>query len=208
MSRFFMFLLCFSFIGCVSTPKKDEVVSNSLDNLKERPTWTVEGRFREFLKSLTEKEQKDNLYRVGSYSTKSRTDMDLCFQYARSKVETEISQSVGQAVSAVVSEAIAQGNIQEETATRVQELTAASKTKMAIAGLEVEEKFWQQIAKADSEGNVYECFVLAKMPGTVYKKQLKSSIAKILSEENSDTKERLNKAVDETDSLIDKTFNR
>lgn len=198
--RGFLFLMVVSFVGCVSKPEKDKVVENSLNNVSEQPVWTIDGKFQAYLKTLPEDERKGNLFTVARYSVKKRGDMDICYKYARLNVETEISSSVGQAVSALTSEAIGAGDMSSDEANRVQEAVAASKTQMAIVGLSVSEKYWQQVVQMSDNQPIYECFVLAKMDSKVYKKQLQSSLAKI--EGISETQRKLlDKAAEEVDDV-------
>jgi hypothetical protein len=202
MLRFSLVVFSATLGACTSTPKNvDEVVANSLGDVDERPLWTIDGRFQEFQGELEDKERKSNLYRVGFYSTQKRTDLDLCYQFARTKVETEIRQSIGQALSTVIEEAVDAGNITEGEASRMQNVTTVSAAKGALAGLEVSERFWQQVNRAGDQGAIYECFVLAKMPMDVYKKQLQRSIARMdgVSEE---IKAKLEKRSDEADEII------
>lgn len=189
--------------GCTSAPKQvDEVVANSLDDLDERPKWTVDGRFQEYLNDeLTEKDRKESLYRVGFYSTQNRSDLDLCYQFARTKVETDIRNSIGQALSSVIEEAVEAGNITEGEASRMQNLSTVSAAKGALAGLESVERFWQQVQKANDAGPMYECFVLAKMPLTIYKKQLRQSIAS-MNGVSQEAKDKLAKRSEEADEII------
>jgi len=198
--------------ACTSTKPEPEpapdpgLVHNSLNDLSKRPIWTIDGRFQEFQREqLTSQETQDHLYKVGYYVASDRKNLDLCYQFARMKVETEIRQNIGQAVSTILSEAIDAGSIVEGDVVRVQNMTSVSAAKGAIAGLEVSERYWQEMRSGEQDKTLFECYVLARMPRQVYQRQLNSSIAR-LTDMSESTKAQLQKQTEDVDSIIERTW--
>lgn len=120
---------------------------------------------------------------------------------ARDNTSVSIRQSIGVAISSMAEQAVESGDITTGESNRVQSLSQVTKTQGMLAGVEIDERFWQQIRLAETGKTEYECFVLVSMPKKVFEKQLKMSIRKMngLSKQ---TQDKLNDRASDVEDVL------
>ena len=200
------YTLLLTMASCSTTSYKDQIVDNSNRDLGDVPLWSIESKFKKYKKEeVNPVERKNFIYLTKRRTVKVRSDLDLCFKFARVDGETEFRQGIGNILSDVAQEVVSSGGITEQMSNRVQEVSKGMKVEGPIAGVETNDKYWQKIRRGNSDQTEYECFVLLRLPKDFYDKQVRNSLNSISGLSKNDKKKMADnrKALD---NAYDKVF--